>query len=324
MIVYCHNIHIFFIFGGYTMIVGIPKGLFYYRYYSFFSRYLKELNIKTITSHDTNKLTLNNGVHYSVDEACLPIKIFHGHVAELINKCDLIIVPRIMQIYDGEYVCPKFCGLPEMILNSIPNVPIITTLPLFFQDSRSVYTWCLELGHMCNKNDMQIYNAFQKSYFELIKEPTGIMNDGYDYHIGLLGHSYLVFDDYCNMDIVKKINNLDMGIITQETISPIVKDRLVKRLVKKPFWAHVREVFSPAVYMAENNLVNGIIILSSFQCGIDSVIIDLIKEYTDSFPMLVIKIDELSGEAGINTRLEAFTDMIKRRSDFDNNIPAHG
>ena len=53
----------------------------------------------------------------------LPIKIFHGHVADLINKVDAIFVPRIISIAPREYICPKFLGLPDMIRNSISNLP---------------------------------------------------------------------------------------------------------------------------------------------------------------------------------------------------------
>ena len=63
------------------------------------------------------------GAQYCVDEACLPVKVFHGHVCYLKDKCDLLFIPRIMQLYKDEYICPKFCGLPEMVINSIPGLP---------------------------------------------------------------------------------------------------------------------------------------------------------------------------------------------------------
>ncbi|EPS51229.1 hypothetical protein CFSAN002368_13443 [Clostridium botulinum A1 str. CFSAN002368] len=33
-----------------------------------------------------------------MDEACLPIKIFHGHVSSIKDECDIILLPRMMQI----------------------------------------------------------------------------------------------------------------------------------------------------------------------------------------------------------------------------------
>ena len=95
------------------MLVGIPKGLLYYNYYPFYQRFFTELGAEIIVSPDTNKQILNDGIKYCVDEACLPVKIFHGHVSYLKDKCDVILLPRIIQIRKREYICPKFCGLPD-------------------------------------------------------------------------------------------------------------------------------------------------------------------------------------------------------------------
>jgi predicted nucleotide-binding protein (sugar kinase/HSP70/actin superfamily) len=57
--------------------------------------------------------------------------------------------------------------------------------------------------------------------------------------------------------------------------------------------------------------INGIIYISSFCCGTDSIIIEMIKNRLGNFPLLVLKIDEQTGEAGYNTRLEAFREVLK-------------
>ena len=65
--------------------------------------------------------------------------------------------------------------------------------------------------------------------------------------------------------------------------------------------------------MGSEHKVNGIIYISSFGCGIDSIIIDLIKNKLKDFPILILKVDEQTGEAGFHTRIEAFTDMLERK-----------
>ena len=72
-------------------------------------------------------------------------------------------------------------------------------------------------------------------------------------------------------------------------------------------------------------MADGMIYLSSFSCGIDSVVTELIKIELGDFPFMVLKLDEHTGEAGYNTRLEAFADMLKRRrAGFDNNLSQYG
>ena len=42
-------------------------------------------------------------------------------------------------------------------------------------------------------------------------------------------------------------------------------------------------------------------------------VIELVKNRLSDFPFLILKIDEHTGEAGFNTRIEAFVDMLERR-----------
>jgi predicted nucleotide-binding protein (sugar kinase/HSP70/actin superfamily) len=99
--------------------IGIPKGLFYFQYKNFWEFFFKELGIKTIVSEDTHKEMLDNGVKYSSNETCLPVKVFLGHVYSLKDKADYVFIPRYTTVAENEYTCPKFCGLPDMIYFSI-------------------------------------------------------------------------------------------------------------------------------------------------------------------------------------------------------------
>lgn len=39
---------------------------------------------------------------------------------------------------------------------------------------------------------------------------------------------------------------------------------------------------------------------------------------------MILKVDEHTGEAGLDTRVEAFVDMLERRVYSENNISTHG
>ena len=54
----------------------------------------------------------------------------------------------------------------------------------------------------------------------------------------------------------------------------------------------------------------------SFGCGPDSLICELIERFykrQQQIPVLLLTLDEHTGEAGIITRLEAFVDMLRWR-----------
>src|SRR5699024_10859077 len=71
-----------------------------------------------VLSGDTTKAVLDDGVSSCVQDACIPVKLYHGHVMSLINRCDKIFVPRYTSIEKREFTCPKIIGLPEMLKGS--------------------------------------------------------------------------------------------------------------------------------------------------------------------------------------------------------------
>lgn len=294
------------------MKVGIPKGLLYYKYHPFLQTFFSELGAKVITSPDTNKEILDEGIKYSVDEACLPVKIFHGHVSSLKDKCDIIVIPRIMQVRKREYICPKFCGLPEMVVNSINDVPETITEPIYATSKKKLYNWAEEAGGKITKDNSRIKKAFNMALDEQKNHKSGIKDENYKFRVALAGHPYNIYDNFINMNIVKKLNELGVGVITEEYIDDESIDGEVKSLYKRPFWTFARNSYGFTIYGAREGLFDGIIYISSFACGIDSVIVELIKDKIGSFPFMILKVDEHTGEAGLDTRVEAFIDMLER------------
>jgi predicted nucleotide-binding protein (sugar kinase/HSP70/actin superfamily) len=294
--------------------VGLPKGLLYQKYSPFIQRFFYELGTEIISSEDTNKRILDYGVKYCVDDACIPIKVFHGHVIDIKDKCDMLVIPRIMSVREREYICPKFCGLPEMIVNSIPNMPLITKKPLYINSQKKLLDWCFDAALPITKNKSKVVKAFKAGIHEQQNHKTGINNLQFKHKIALVGHPYNIYDDFINMSVVSKLNSMGIGVCTEETLEDDFIDNMAHELYKKPFWTFARKNYGFSTYMALNKKVDGIVYLSSFACGIDSVVIELIKNKLQDFPIMVMKLDEHSGEAGFNTRLEAYSDMIKRRA----------
>ena len=81
------------------------------------------------------------------------------------------------------------------------------------------------------------------------------------------------------------------------------------------------------MHLAASGEIDGLICVTSFGCGIDSFVNDMIerrirKEF--KIPLIIMTIDEHSGEAGFNTRLEAFVDMLQWRRANENNVSTSG
>ena len=210
-----------------------------------------------------------------------------------------------------------------MIVHSIPGMPPVTSAPLYMHSKKSLFQWCVSSGSAITRSRSRIRHAFELALKAQNSHKTGIM-DQKDITVMLAGHPYIVYDAFLNMDLVNQLKAKGIGILTEEFAPCAASESQVKKLLKKPFWTFQRNLFGASAALYEQKKIHGIIYLSSFACGIDSVVIDLIRFHTGDFPMLVIKFDEHTGEAGVDTRLEAFTDMLERRVLNEDNRPTYG
>ncbi|HML24961.1 MAG TPA: hypothetical protein PKD09_25125 [Aggregatilinea sp.] len=114
---------------------------------------------------------------------------------------------------------------------------------------------------------------------------------------------------------------------TPDMIPDISVNMYAACLSKPVFWHYARIAIGSAFHMVNECELDGMVYVMGFGCGIDSFVGDLIerrmRRMTD-IPFITVTIDEHSGEAGINTRLEAFLDMIEWRKANENNISAPG
>ena len=78
------------------MKIGIPKALLFYHYGDLWTSFFEELGCDIMVSCNTTREMVGWGTRFSVDEACLAMKIYMGHVYYLLDKCDYILVPRII------------------------------------------------------------------------------------------------------------------------------------------------------------------------------------------------------------------------------------
>ena len=102
------------------MKIGIPRALIYYNYYAFWFGFFKALGIEVVLSDKTTKQTMSNGSSLVVTETCLPIKVYVGHVLNLLDKgVDTIFVPSIQSVAHKIYNCSKIRALPDLIRNVV-------------------------------------------------------------------------------------------------------------------------------------------------------------------------------------------------------------
>lgn len=303
------------------MQIGIPRALLYSHNHQFSQTFFAGLGIKTLVSPATNREIFETGLRTCVDEACLPVKVFLGHVSWLAKHCDAILIPRLPDKRSARKACPMICGIKDVTAACLPGLPRLIDEPVLCTDQKKLLTWARKVSRLLGKKNAG--QALENALNSKNAHRAGTSQKGYPYTIALIGHPYNINDAFINMNLIKKLNARGIGIITPEWVPQTYIDKEVQKLFKLPFWHYARQYYGSAAYLFTSASVDGIIYISAFCCGVDSVVIELIKSAVEDFAFMVLKIDEHTGEAGFDTRIEAFADMLKRRK-IGHHVPASG
>jgi len=320
-------------------VVGIPRGLFYYQYYPLWKSFFERIGVETLVSGPTDKGIFDSGLRACVGEACLPVKIYYGHVLDLMDRVDYLFVPRYTSVSRYEYVCPKFGGLPDMLRATIPHLPPLIDPEINLRKSdRTRYRPAEETGavfgigrkvsRMAYDHALTAYREHrQRQVHPLFSGKNRVHVDSNRLKILLLGHVYDVGDTYLNMRIRDKITSLGGEVVTLSMLDTRELRKRTTALEKPLFWYYGTKALGCAYTLMERPYVDGVIYLTCFGCGIDSfagyMVEHRIRRHT-AIPFTTITLDEHAGEAGLNTRIEAFMDTIRWRTKYDRHIPAHG
>jgi predicted nucleotide-binding protein (sugar kinase/HSP70/actin superfamily) len=140
--------------------------------------------------------------------------------------------------------------------------------------------------------------------------------------VAFIGHPYNLFDIDINKDLLALAKSLGMEIITSDFLSEKEIDREVSNLSKEIYWSSGREIVGSLFHFLSGG-VDGVVLLTSFKCGIDALLQEFIKRRLkvrggSSIPLLILSFDEHTGREGLTTRLEAFRDVVEERKRMSN------
>lgn len=318
--------------------IGIPRALLYYQYYPMWKTFFEELGAEVVVSPPTTQTILAEGSARVVADTCLPVKVFLGHVLSLVEKCDWIFIPAIRSVKKNIYNCSKFLGLPDMTKAVIPEAPPILDIDIDINRGKlKLYQAIYQLGRHFTWNPFKVRRASLAAwqaylnYQELMSRqglapPEAIeRTSGLKAHsshpastrttIALIGHPYLLHDEYINHRLIHRLEQGNNKVLTPKMLTTEELESGIAGLVGKAYWTYEEEVVGAGGHYLESG-VDGVIGIMTFGCGPDSLMIDTVRRQAARLratPFMSLTLEEHTAEAGVVTRLEAFTDMIYRK-----------
>ncbi len=174
----------------------------------------------------------------------------------------------------------------------------------------------------------------KKELPKIFAREVEIHHDRNPIKIAINGEIYVVLEPSLNVEVHKRLNKL--GVITEspttlrrfydlgekwnpfKTMDYTKADRLAKPYIEHRCGGEAREAVGETIHYKKQGW-DGIIHLYPFTClphiSSKNILPQVSKHY--DMPVLSLVVDEQTGEAGFQTRLEAYVDLLIRKRDRD-------
>lgn len=305
--------------------VGIPRALLYFRYKTMWRTFFEELGRTVVVSDKSDRSTLEAGAHLSIDECCLASKLYMGHVASLLGKCDAIFAPSIDNLGNFKGFCTKFQALPDLVANTfIAQHPRIISCEIDRADShikeQEAY---IDLGQKLGatrKESKKAYAAAVRAQAnsdekrarkqeDLLKRVSKMPEGERPLRILLAAHPYVIHDNFVGSPLIDMLKEMETCVLFADRHNH-------EKALEKSFefsdtlpWIVNREIIGTILDLYDQ--IDGIVLVSAFPCGPDSMTNDALMRCIKGKPILSLTVDAQSGTAGLETRLESFVDILR-------------
>ncbi len=296
--------------------IGLPRAMLYYRYRTLWQTFFRELEIPVVTSPLTDRSILEQGTALAIDEACLSLKIYLGHVAALVRKCDYILIPRISSFGHHRNMCTRFEALPDLTQTVFRDSgQKFLTYDVDELSKHSEEAAFLDLGRSVGCPPKAVKRAYQRAKkAELAQHKAEVQAQEALFRqeglkILIAAHSYVAEDPCMGKPVTDYLRGAGVLPLRADLVDREGALKRSRDLSPTCKWEINREILGGIVQHRAD--VDGMILLSAFPCGPDAMVNELILRRVKGIPILNLVLDSQSGAAGVETRLESFIDIIR-------------
>jgi len=307
--------------------IGIPYIFFFHDYLPFWTVLLQELGFDVIVSPRTNREIVNTGTENVLADTCFPVKVAHGHIKYLIDTgVKTLLIPSFINMnnngdeFERGFACPLTQTIPYAARVAHPEAEILVPQvdmsrgdkDLLKELSRVFSRFRIKRRDMIRAfySAMKAQDDFLNAIKEKGKEVISYLKERGRPCIVIIGRSYNASDRGVNLDIPKKLANLDVLSIPFDFLE--IDDIRISEDWPNMYWRSGQRILRAARIVKGNPYLYPVYI-GNFSCGPDSFILKYFAQELGDKPFLHLEIDEHSADAGAITRCEAFLDSIEQQ-----------
>lgn len=301
-----------------SLTIGIPRALTTHFLLPLYYTFLKKLGFNVVISDiDTE------GDLFSNAPFCFPVQIAHGAVLSLVNmrteeknRVDYVFSPQIQRMpyskaVRNSYLCPITQASPFILQKAFSNIEFISPSVNFLKGYEKCATM---IDIIIDKFDFQkdfVKEAYQVAVSEQLRIEKELRILGSQAlakaketnipAIILVGRSYNAFPNETSQSIGRKLAS--KGIIT------IPYDCLGDQNNSETSW-YFSNLILDAVRLTKKHENLFLLYISNFGCNIDTFTQEYLRNEIGTKPYLKLDIDSHTADAGTQTRIEAFLEIL--------------
>jgi predicted CoA-substrate-specific enzyme activase len=292
--------------------IGIPRALTTHSLFPLYSTFFSQIGMNVVLSDVDPRGDLT-----SYSGFCFPAQIAHGAVLDLVKKdVSLIFIPHVVRMphpnqCKDSYLCPITQAGPYFLAKAFPDRHLLSPVLEFING----YESCSALVDMAVEDlgvmrelatsawaaAVQAQTNAERTLRELGKEALNEAIAAGKPAILLAGHSYNAFTPEASQSVGKKLSSMGVSVIPADCLMPAGEG---------PTSWHFANMILNAVGIAKQHPNLFLLSVSNFSCTIDAFTHSMLASELGSKPYLVLEIDAHTADAGVQTRLEAFLDII--------------
>jgi predicted CoA-substrate-specific enzyme activase len=293
--------------------IGIPRALTTHSLFPLYSTFFSVLGMEVVLSAVDPRGDLRSHSGF-----CLPAQIAHGAVLDLAQRgVRLVFLPQVARMPQQDsgkdsYLCPITQAGPYFLAKAFPDTqflsPVLDFTHLYMANAAMTEMAVRELGvsrELANEAWAAAVGAQTKAECALIEIGRQALAQALaaDKPVILLaGHSYNAYTPEASQSVGKKLSSMGVLVIPADCLMPAGTGPTV--------WHFANQILN-AASLAKRHPNLFLLCISNFSCTIDAFTHSLLASELESKPYLILEIDAHTADAGVQTRLEAFLDIVQ-------------
>ena len=296
-----------------TLRIGIPRALLTHSLYPLYATFLSGLGMDVVLSGLDPRGELK-----SYSGFCFPAQTAHGAVLDLVKQgVNLVFLPHVKYMPKPDacrdsHLCPITQASPYFLGAAFPEMRFLSPvldltrgyecgpelIELFAQEfgfRREQVQQAWEAGRNAQLNaESAMQELGQQALSRALLDGTPT--------VLLAGRSYNAYAAEASQSIGRKLSSMGVAAIPADCLAQVAAGTFA--------WHFSNQILN-AMALARKHPNLFLVCVSNFSCTVDAFTHAAVAAGMGSKPYLILEIDAHTADAGVQTRIEAFLDIVR-------------